>query len=240
MWGIPMPPFIAKIIGKFAVDKLKVIEEPFLAPKMPDKLPVLSLSLDKFKVLTGHVIDSLEGGYYHPSMITKFNARSQKILAASGETMFGLDRKAGVQLSKYPEWGQFWALVDKAKKQQPNEWGYNKRGGMYGEQLKDLTSTIMYKWFSYLAGKYILISSMDEIANDDRLIIHFSYASWNGEGWFKRYAEALNKAINKYEGNKEAIYKEAIKARTESSNATIRQQGVNMLNLFKKLKLNNI
>ena len=27
------------------------------------------------------------------------------------------------------------------------------------------------------------------------LLFHFSYASWNGEGWFKRFATSLNSAI---------------------------------------------
>ena len=84
---------------------------------------------------------------------------------------------------------------------------------------------------------------MDEIDNDDRLIIHFSYASWNWEGWFQKYSKALNSAIQKYEGNKEAIFNEAIKARTMAvnkwglPNRAIRQQGTHMMQLFKKMKL---
>ena len=158
------------------------------------------------------------------------------MLGDSGETLFGLDRKHGSQLAKYPEWKEFWNIVDKDKVNNKHLWRYNYRAGKLELILKELAAKIMYKWFNYLAGKYILISSMDEIANDDRLIIHFSYASWNGEGWFKRYATALNNAIQKYEGNKDLIFKEAIKARTESSNAVIRQQGANMMALFKKLK----
>lgn len=201
------------------------------------------LTQDKFVGLTKVVIDNLEGGYYHPDMLPQFNARSQAILKASGETMFGLDRKHGVQLSKYPEWNLFWAAVDNNRRKFPTRWKHEYRGGEIESELKMLASVIMFKWFQYLAKKYILVGSLDEIENDERLIIHFSYASWNGEGWFKKYATALNNAIIKYPNNKELIFNEAFKARLYATNSfglpnkTIRQQGQNMMNLFRKLKL---
>lgn len=215
------------IVSKQAVEPMPT--------KKPTMKPLLQLSLEKFTSLTTVVIDNFESGYYHPHMMQKMSAANRKIMAASGETMFGLDRKAGSELAKYPEWPQFWAIIDKAGAAQ--KWKHYYLGGEYAPELKRLASAIMYKWFSYLAGKYILISSMDEIAADDRLIIHFSYASWNGESWFKRYSQALNKAVQKYEGNKQAIFLEAIKARTESSNVVIRNQGKKMTDLFRKMKL---
>lgn len=198
---------------------------------------------EKFNYLTGIVIDNFEGGYYHPDMLKNFKPSDQDKLRASGETMFGLDRKAGAQLAKYPEWKIFWDAVDKAKAANPSDFTYNKRGGKAGNQLKELTASIMYKWFSELSKRYILVGSMDEIANDDRLIIHFAYACWNGEGWFQKFSKALNNAIVKFPGNKQLIFSEAIKARTLATNKwglpnkVIRQQGVNMINLFTKLHL---
>jgi len=233
---------IARIISRFATDKLPNMPEitgslaqpPVNIPALPEKLPVLTVTEEQWVDTTQLVIDGVEGGYYHPSMKSGFNARSQKALGDSGETLFGVDRKHGAQLAKYPEWKQFWDLADKAKKERPYEWKYNMRGGFYEKQLKTLAAKLMYKWFQYLAGKYILISSMDEIANDKRLLFHFSYSAWNGERWFKVFAIALNTAIQKYDGNKEKIYQEAVKARTQSSNKVIAQQGANMLSLFKK------
>lgn len=206
------------------------------------------LTQDKFVGLTKVVIDNLEGGYYHPDMLSLFNVRSQAVLKASGETMFGLDRKHGIQLAKYPEWNLFWAAIDKNRHNFPIRWKHEYRGGEIESELKMLASVIMYKWFQYLAKKYILVGSLDEIENDERLIIHFSYAAWNGEGFFKRFANALNKAITKYEGNKEAIFKYAFDERLNACkyingvktlipNYTIRQQGQNMMNLFRRLKL---
>jgi len=246
MW----PSWLGNLIGRFAVDKIKdntmpdtqvtgsLALEPVVVPPMPKSLPVLTVTLDLFVKNTEVVIDNFEGGYYHTDMKKNFKPSDQKKLGDSGETLFGLDRKHGSQLKMYPEWKTFWDAVDADRKKNPGLWKYNyKPGGAIGKDFKRLASSIMYKWFQYLSGRHILISSMDEIANDDRLIIHFSYASWNGEGWFKRYAAALNAAIIEFPGDKEKIFREAIKARTESSNVVIRQQGANMMALFKRMKL---
>lgn len=201
---------------------------------------------EKFSPLTGIVIDNFEGGYYHPSMLKNFKASDQAKLKNSGETMFGLDRMAGAQLAQYPEWAVFWAKVDTERAANPSVWKYNSRGGNAGPLLKDLAAAIMYQWFSFLVKKYITVGANEAIGNDDRLVIHFSYASWNGEGWFKKFAAALNSAIQKFHGDKEKVFQEAIKARTEATsvrngvvvpNVVIRQQGVNMMKLFKKLGL---
>lgn len=207
------------------------------------------VTLDKWHIITQLVIDHVEGGYYHPDMLKNFKPSDQAILRASGETLFGLDRKAGSQLKMFPEWATFWATIDADRKVNPN-WKYKYRGGKLEYRLKELASTIMFKWFNYLAKKYILVGSMDEIADDPRLLAHFSYASWNGEGWFERYAKALNNAIAKYPGNKEMIFQEAFKARSQAvsyvkvsgkdikvpvPNRAIRQQAVNMKPIFNKL-----
>jgi len=220
------------IIGSLAA-------EPVVIPVLPDKLPVLTVTLGQFSKTTSDiVIPNLEGGYYHPDTKKNFSPQNQKKLGNSGETIFGEDRVHGKQLAKYPEWKMLWDLVDTERAKNPAKWKYNYMpDGEVGKELRRLTSAIMYKWFQYLAGKYILITSMDEIANDERLLIHFSYAAWNGEGWFERYANALNAAIRQYEGDKEMIFKTAIKSRTESSNLVIRQQGINMMQLFRRLKL---
>jgi len=222
------------VIGSLAFDPIEI-------PALPEKLPVLNVTLEQFGPMTEIVIDNFEGGYYNPNMLKNFKAADQALLKSSGETMFGLDKKAGASLQQYPEWNQFWKIVDEDRAK--NIWKYNYKGGGVAAELKRLAAALMYRWFSYLAGKYILISSMDEITNDQRLIIHFSYACWNGESWFKKYSDALNKAISKFSGNKDAIFEEAIKARTQATNKfglpnrAIRQQGEHMLALFANLHL---
>ena len=189
------------------------------------------LSTERFLSLTNVVIDNFEGGYYHPDMAKKMKPSDQALLAASGETMFGLDRKAGAQLAVYPEWKQFWDMIDKANAR--TNWKHYSLGGALNTPLKGLAGRIMYQWFNHLAAKYLIGNSIDKIAADDRLVIHFSYASWNGEGWFRKFANALNGA----KGTKEQIFQTAIKARTEASSKAIRNAGAKMMKLFVTLNM---
>lgn len=197
------------------------------------------VTMQRFVQLTQLVIDGLESGYYHPNMKAKYSLKNQKKLGDSGETLFGLDRKHGANpLATYPEWKEFWSLVDAAGA--ANKWPhYYIPVGDIGAKLKELAAKIMYRWFSALSKKYISNSAAAVIADDDRLILHFSYASWNGEVWFRRYAIALNAAVKNYYPSKERMFQDAFKVRSESSNPTIRQQAVNMQPLFKKLLSNN-
>jgi hypothetical protein len=188
------------------------------------------LSIERFSSLTSVVIDNFEGGYYHPDMAKKMSAKDQAILAKSGETMFGLDRMAGAQLAAYPEWSKFWNIVDGADAR--HKWKHYSMGGQFTAQLKELAGKIMYQWFSHLAAKYLKGDSIEKIASDDRLVIHFSYASWNGEGWFKKFADALNAA----KGTKEQIFQAALKARTGASSLAIRNAGAKMMKLFTTMK----
>ncbi|MGH2552143.1 MAG: hypothetical protein ACRDEB_00410 [Chitinophagaceae bacterium] len=189
------------------------------------------LTTEQFLSMTNIVIDNFEGGYYHPDMAKKMKPADQALLAASGETMFGLDRKAGIQLAIYPEWKQFWDMVDKANAR--TTWKHYFMGGALNATLKDLAGRIMYQWFNRLSAKYLIGNSIDKIAADDRLVIHFSYASWNGEGWFKKFANALNDA----KGTREQLFQTTLKARTESSSKAIRNAGAKMMKLFVTLNM---
>lgn len=187
----------------------------------------------QFADITKMVIDSLEGGYYHPRMKAGFNARSQAAFGDSGETMFGLDRKHGAQLSSSPDWAVFWDICDQHSK----NWGYNDRGGDQEVVLRELAAKIMFPWFLQLAVRYLSAPAKAALLEDKRLLFHFSYASWNGEHWFKRFAGVLNEAAKKQGQSKQELFEAAIKARTQSGNAVIRQQGVNMLAAFRKYHL---
>lgn len=191
------------------------------------------LTQDRFVALTDIVIKEFESGYYHPSWLPRFNAADQKTLRYSGETMYGLDRKAGAALAKYPEWKQFWAIIDGAEAKK--YWKHYYLGGRYAPQLRKLASIIMYKWFSELFKKYVFKAGAEAVANDDRLIIHFSYACWNGSGWFLKFANALNAVVKKTD-DKEVIFLECLMARVKANNPTIRQGGEKMMKYFSQNK----
>ncbi len=107
----------AEVIGSLAL-------EPVVIPALPEKLPVLNVTLEKFDGYARNGGGHIEGGYYHPDMKKRFSPANQKKLGDSGETLFGLDLKHGSALNKYPEWKQFWELVKTDKQKNGNLWGY--------------------------------------------------------------------------------------------------------------------
>lgn len=188
------------------------------------------LTKERFIQLTGVVIDNFESGYYHPDMAKHFKPSDQALLAASGETMFGLDRKAGAgELAKYDGWNEFWAVIDAADAK--HKWKHYYLGGSLAPRLKELAGNIMYTWFSKLTAKYLSPADIEKIAADDRLVIHFAYACWNGAFWFNKFAAALKAAT----GTKDEILDKAMKARTMANSKAIRNGGIKMYKLFNNM-----
>jgi hypothetical protein len=140
-----------------------------------------------FNFITDLIIDNLEGGYYHPRM-NKGN------MGSSGETMFGLDRKHGQQ-EKTALGREFWGLIDKQNAKY--NWPWNYKGGNISGKLRELAAGIMDPLFNSYSRKYLSDESYNIMMSDPRIYLNFAYATWNGIGWFKRFAEAFNKEVGK-------------------------------------------
>ncbi|NBW37461.1 MAG: hypothetical protein EBR30_21080 [Cytophagia bacterium] len=209
---------------------------------------------EKFLKITGEVISRLEGGYFHPDMRTKqpdkFGAYHR-----SGETMYGLDRHAGhglfynekrlsddvienmknIYSGKYsyktPQAREFWKTIDLSNAR--SKWAWNS---IPPEPLKSglklVASKIMYKPFLDNANRYLTPQARNIVFNEPRLLFHFSYATWNGSGWFKKFASDINKAVNLGITNPDKLVKIAIASRTNEGlkegsapNSLIKQGG---------------
>jgi hypothetical protein len=168
------------------------------------------------------IIDQLEGGYYHPDMMLRDPGKFSDY-GFSGETMFGIDRRAGGAINTTAAGKRFWAIVDGANARYNWPWNYN--GGSYRQALKDGAADIMYPEYERMATKYLSATSKAIVDSDDRLLFNFIYATWNGEGWFKRFANDFNAATAKGVTNKDELVKVAVASRTASSNSLIRQSG---------------
>lgn len=180
------------------------------------------VSEDKFITITDVVIDKLEGGYYHPQMLADGRVKDSRY-SNSGETLFGLDRKAGAGLSKYPQWQQFWSKVDSTGAS--NKWSWNYMGGSQAPDLKKLAGKVMYQEYNNLYNRYLSPESQKLVDSDARLTFNFAYAAWNGSGWFQRFANALNTAVASGERNKDKLVSLVVSQRTNSSNSLIAQGG---------------
>lgn len=191
------------------------------------------ISENDFIKITDEVIDKLEGGYYHPKMLSDGRVKDSRY-SASGETMFGLDRKAGSGLSKYPEWQKFWNRVDSLGAS--DKWSWNYKGGANAPELKKIAGQVMYKEYMNLYNRYLSPESQKLVDGDPRLTFNFAYAAWNGSGWFQRFARVFNDAVAKGERNKEKLVDLVVAQRTQSSNSLIAQGGRKIAQFIDGLK----
>lgn len=179
------------------------------------------------------VVTNFEGGYYHPQMLVDGRVKDSRY-GASGETMFGIDRKMGGALNTSPAGVKFWSIIDKADAK--NKWKWNYMGGEYAPELKKLVAEMMYPQYEALATKYLSPEAKKIVDSDPRLTLNFAYATWNGAGWFKKFASDTNKAVDSGIKKPDQLVKVAIDSRTKeglkegsSPNSLIAQQGAKML-----------
>ena len=191
------------------------------------------ISENDFTKITDEVIDKLEGGYYHPKMLVDGRVKDSRY-GASGETLYGLDRKAGAGLSRYPEWQRFWNRVDTLGAS--DKWSWNYKGGANAPELKKIAGQVMFKEYNRLYNKYLTPESQKIVDSDPRLVFNFAYATWNGEGWFKRFADVFNDAVAKGERNKEKLVDLVVARRTQSTNSLIAQGGRKISQFIDSLK----
>lgn len=187
------------------------------------------ISESNFSSITDKVIKVLEGGYYHRDMMFDGRLRYDARLESSGETMFGIDRKNGASLKTSPYWIPFWAIIDKANARKLWKWNY--RGGQYENELRTLAGKIMFPHFTRLFNTYLSDKAKAVVLANPRLVLHFAYASWNGEGWFERFADKINN-VAATTSNKYTLEAAALNSRTLSSSSLIRQSGAKMAKMF--------
>lgn len=163
----------------------------------------LSVS-DVWNSFTDKIIDKFEGGYWNNDT-TK--PRSQKctnhpddpMYDNSGETMFGIDRRAGNWDSK-PKGKEFFDLIDEEKENYNNmeefcrTWRWNYNGGPLQSELKSRAGDLMLS--VYENNKDVFTpEALEEVESNKRLLFHFAYACWNGSGVFQSFAEDINDAV---------------------------------------------
>lgn len=147
-----------------------------------------NLEFKNFRQVTDKIIEKLEGGYYNPAWHYKSG------MGRSGETLFGLDRKHGGTLNTSSEGREFWRLVDQNKNKEVWKHYYMPIGSL-NEKLRNLLSIILGRSYEEYSRKYLKPESRKIVESDPRLKFHFAYATWNGPGFFQKFANRLNQRI---------------------------------------------
>jgi len=147
-----------------------------------------------FAQVTKAVVINLEGGYYHPSMLKDGRVKDQRY-GSSGETMYGLDRKAGgASINSCTPCRQFWGTLDSIGASRNWKWNYIP-GDPLQTTLLNLVVEIMEPLFNKSLNSYVPEKEIQSvIKSDGRLLFNFVYAQWNGPGWFKGWANQIRVA----------------------------------------------
>jgi hypothetical protein len=185
-------------------------------PKPKSSVVTSSGSLDsKWDKITKKVIDEFEGGYWNPKC-----GHTTKGMGISTETMFGLDRKNG-NIESTSEGKEFFRIIDNEKtklgaKKFCDTWKHYYRGGNLEGPLKNLAAKIMKYQYDNNSKNYFSPELRKRVEVNDRLLMHFSYASWNGPGYFQKFAKSLEAGIKSGKSDEELV-KQAISDRKNTN-----------------------
>ena len=191
------------------------------------------------------IIDTFEGGYYHPNMfkdgrISDPTGRLWKIYETSGETMYGLDRKNGGSLNTSASGKLFWSVIDTQKAKDRFPWNYplkdkDKVELIGGVTLEQFTSSLKYQLsltmrplYDRLSKKYLNSKAIQIVESSRPLLLHFVYACWNGSGFFKTWSEHLIDDINHGIVDPIELFKNQMELRKESEWLQIKNSGIKM------------
>lgn len=142
-----------------------------------------------FNQMAELVVNNIEGGYYHPQ--AHKNVPNISRMGKSGETMYGLDRKWG------PNLPNFWKKVDELNPSKTS-WKYNetlKDKPEIANQLKNMLYPEMKRLYEEYSNKYLSTKSKEIIQQNPSIMFHFVYATWNGSGFFKKWATSFNNEV---------------------------------------------
>lgn len=180
------------------------------------------LSANDFDKMMNVIIEKLEGGYYHPDMLSDGRIKDKRF-GNSGETLFGIDRKAGNWESRSSKGREFFAILDSVNARK--NWNYNYMGGSYRPQLQKLATEMIKDDYISNSKKYLSKESQSIVNSNPKLTFNFIYATYNGPGWFQRFAKLINQLVESGTTDPDTLSKSLIDRRKYSENSLIAQTG---------------
>jgi hypothetical protein len=184
-----------------------------------------------FSTLANVIIDKLEGGYYHPNMLRDGRIRDRRY-GASGETLYGMDRKHGTAFTNTPEGIKFWETIDRLDAK--NKWEWNSMGGQYEGQLKKLAVNMIKPKYNEFLSRYVKDKNIIDLINSNAgLCINFIYAVWNGDKYFKDMANIIVRDYNNNIKDTNVLVSNLLKYRKSHTSSLIRQGGDKLEKIIK-------
>jgi hypothetical protein len=151
----------------------------------------------------------------------------------SGETMFGMDRKHGRQESNSSAGVEFWKLIDAEDAKSNWKYGYALEDNpTLRDKLLDLVAQIMEPHFLDFSNRYLSDEAKSIIMSDPKLYFNFAYATYQGSGWFQKFAKKFNKKIEDGVTNIDELRDYVLQIRKESGNNIISGSGNKIDKIF--------
>jgi hypothetical protein len=189
--------------------------------KAPSNKPIVNKSIG-FPKIVDLVIKHIEGGYYHPAM--KISG-----MGNSGETMFGIDRKNSPEFTKSSAGQQFWGLIDSDRRKNPKKWKYLYKlddNPTLANQLKTIIgNSYLSTNYENFGKSYLTPEAKRVVDNNSKLKFHMGYGTWNGIGWFQKFAKAINNAVASGTRDPKTLESIALNSRIKSGNRLIAKGG---------------
>jgi peptidoglycan hydrolase-like protein with peptidoglycan-binding domain len=182
----------------------------------------INVDVKDWQGMVNLVIDKLEGGYYHPDMLRDGRVKDGRF-GGSGETMFGLDRVAGDNESTR-EGREFWVYMDTFDAR--NNWSHGHMANDRPEvaaKLRVLAGNYIKPQYAQNMKNYLSPEAAVIVNNYTPLTFNFIYATWNGPGWFKRFAKALNQSVASGNDDPKKLNDLVNEVRSGSGNSLISQ-----------------
>jgi len=93
------------------------------------------------------------------------------------------------------------------------------------KKLRKLAGDIMKPFFIKFSKSHLSPEAADIISKDAALTFNFGYATWNGEGWFQKFAKTINAAVASGDKDPKSLLQIVIDRRSNSGNSLIAQGG---------------
>lgn len=180
------------------------------------------LSGGDFDGIMNIIIERLEGGYYHPDMLKDGRIKDSRY-GGSGETMFGIDRETGQWQSRYQQATEFFDILDSVNARK--NWPYNYMGGSYRPRLQKLATEMIKGDYIKNSNTFLSDESKAIVNSNPKLTFNFIYATYNGPGWFQKFAKTMNNLVESGTTDPDELVRLMVERRKNSGNSLIAQGG---------------
>ena len=201
-------------LAKSLLNDVKGKVTPEVLSKYIDQMQVIVTSPEEIREMVKVIVSYIEGGYYHPKMKEK-NPEKFKLFGSSTETLFGIDRING-GWENTTAGKEFFSLLDAENASEKWEYMYDLDDNpTLKNKLIELSAEMIGQKNESNKSRFFTPEARKIVNGDAGLTFNFLYATYNGEGWFQKFAREINEAVEQGTTDPKELLKIAIDTRKQ-------------------------